>query len=231
MSSTPELGAVTWTELSGRTPPLVAVPLGACEQHGPHLPLDTDTRVATALAEGLAAARDDVVVAPAVSITASGEHAGFPGTLSIGSAVLAQVLVELCRSATWAAGLIVVNGHGGNLTAMREASSVAAHEGRPVLMWSPTPPERADAHAGRVETSVMLAIAAHRVRPQRPVGRPEPLNELWPRLRREGVAAVSPSGVLGDATGASAEEGHQLLAAWTADLIAHVEHRWPTTSR
>ena len=67
------LGARTWREVRGAGPLIAAVPLGSCEQHGPHLPLDTDTRIAVALADGLAAARPDVVVAPPL--------AAQPGTL------------------------------------------------------------------------------------------------------------------------------------------------------
>ena len=227
MATNTELGTTTWTELRQRPPVLVAVPLGSSEQHGPHLPLDTDTRVATALAQALAAARPDVLVSPPVAIGASGEHGGFPGTLSIGTAVLTQVLVELCRSADWAAGVVVVNGHGGNLSALSEAQAAATREGRSMLAWSPTAPEHADAHAGWLETSLVLALAPHLVRAERPRGRTEPLGELWPELRRGGVAAISPSGVLGDATSADAEDGRRVLDAWTADLIACVERRWP----
>src|SRR6478752_10318203 len=80
-------------------PAVAIVPLGATEQHGPHLPLGTDTTIACALAFGLAAARDDVVVAPALPYGSSGEHAGFPGALSLGQAALETTLVELVRSA------------------------------------------------------------------------------------------------------------------------------------
>jgi len=59
---------------------LLAVPLGSTEQHGPHLPLATDTDIAVALCRRLAAARDDVLIAPTVAYGSSGEHAGFPGT-------------------------------------------------------------------------------------------------------------------------------------------------------
>ena len=90
------LGDTTWTEHWRPTRrPLLAVPIGSCEQHGPHLPLDTDTRIACALAAGLADKYDDgdVLVTPPLAITASGEHASFPGTLSIGTAAMEQLIV------------------------------------------------------------------------------------------------------------------------------------------
>ena len=110
-----ELGRATWTEVDD---PIVVVPVGSCEQHGPHLPLHTDTVIATALARDLARRRDDCAVAPALTVSASGEHAGFPGTLSIGTEVMTDLIVELARSAGWGRGVVFVNGHGGNLSAM-----------------------------------------------------------------------------------------------------------------
>ena len=87
------------------------VPLGSLEQHGPHLPLDTDTRIAVAVSHAAAVGRSGVAVAPPVAFGASGEHAAFPGTLSIGTAALVELLVELGRDATrhWGA-LLFVNG-------------------------------------------------------------------------------------------------------------------------
>ena len=67
---TTRLGDVTWTDLWSLAPrPLIAVPIGSCEQHGPHLPLDTDTRIAMALAEGLVSSLEpgDVLIGPAVT--------------------------------------------------------------------------------------------------------------------------------------------------------------------
>ena len=112
---------------------VVIVPVASLEQHGPHLPLHTDTVVATALARELAARRRDCVVAPPLTITASGEHQGFPGTLSIGTAVMSDVLIELVRSADWSRGVVFVNGHGGNATAMVRAAATLAHESRRAL--------------------------------------------------------------------------------------------------
>jgi mycofactocin precursor peptide peptidase len=216
------LSARTWTELSTDRPPLVCVPLGSCEQHGPHLPLDTDTVVAEALAAGLAQRRGDVLVGPSLTVTASGEHAGFTGTLSIGTAVLTDVLVELARSADWAAGLVLVNGHGGNRDAVAAAVRTITAEGRAVLPWWPAV-AGGDAHAGITETSLMLALEPTAVRVDRAVAGPvAPLDELAPALRSGGVRAVSANGVLGDPTGASAQHGRVLLAALVDDLVATV---------
>ena len=215
----------TWTEIAHEsgTPMTLVMPIGSCEQHGPHLPLDTDTRVACAVAEGLCAARPHLLIAPPLGITASGEHRGFPGTLSIGTTVLELVLIELVRSANWSAGVVFVNGHGGNVTAVNAAVEVLRNEGRPVLAWWPHLPG-GDAHAGRTETSLMLAIAPETVRLNVATpGRTEPIIELLGELRAGGVAAVSPNGILGDPTGATAAEGSDVLRSLVDDLIARVD--------
>jgi creatinine amidohydrolase len=228
--------ASTWTDLAddGPTPArtrLLAIPLGSTEQHGPHLPLDTDTRIAQALTERLAAARSDIVVGPALAIGASGEHAGFPGTLSIGAAALEAVLVELCRSADAFAGVVIVNGHGGNADALRRAVALVESEGRAVLGWSWTLPgdlARVDAHAGFVETSLLLAIAPEVVRASAAeVGDVRPLPELWEQVRQGGVRTVSESGVLGDPRGATAGHGAALLDLLTERLVAAVAAAFP----
>lgn len=211
----------TWTELVD-DPPLVAVPVGSCEQHGPHLPLGTDTIIAELLATRLAQRVTGIVVGPALTVTASGEHTGFPGTLSIGTAATTQVLVELGRSADWSRGLVLVNGHGGNCDAVDAAVAVLEAEGRNVLSWWPRV-RGGDAHAGETETAILLAAAPELVRDQEAVaGATAPLAELVGALRRDGVRAVSPSGVLGDPTMASADLGRELLTALVEDLAAAV---------
>ncbi len=209
---------------------MLAIPLGSLEQHGPHLPLDTDTRIAVALAAGLGALCGDVAVAvaPAVPYGASGEHAAFPGTLLIGHEVLTDLLVELVRSARRSfAGVVFVNAHGGNEDALVAAIRRSTTEGDDVLAWRATTPPGGDAHAGRTETSLMLAIdpgAVHLDLAE--PGRPEPIVVLLPRLRLEGVRPVSSNGVLGDPTGANAEEGRALLEDLVDDLAAAVSGRW-----
>ena len=224
------LGARTWPEVHATvhaTASLLAVPLGSCEQHGPHLPLDTDTRIAVALADRLARERADVVVAPALAYGASGEHADFAGTLSIGLDGLALVVVELVRSADAFAGVVVVNAHGGNMHALDGAVATLTNEGRRVLAWAPT--VDGDAHAGRTETSMLLELAPSVVQMGRAeAGVETPLAVLMPALRAGGVASVAPNGVLGDPTGASRDEGRRLLDAMSAALAATVD-AWRAT--
>lgn len=223
---TNRLGDVTWTDLWNLAPrPIVAIPVGSCEQHGPHLPLDTDTRIAVALAEGLAASFEegDVLIGPTLEATSSGEHAGFPGTLSIGAEVLEHVIVELVRSASWSAGVVLVNGHGGNTRPVQRATNQLQSEGRRVLAWWPHV-RNGDAHAGSTETSLMLAIAPALVRMHRAEpGRREPIVDLIDELREHGVRAVSPNGVLGDPRDASVSHGKTLLTRLVIDLVAAVD--------
>jgi creatinine amidohydrolase len=201
---------------------VLAVPIGSTEQHGPHLPLSTDTDIAVALAAGLAAARSDVVVAPPLAYGSSGEHAGFDGTLSIGQEAVELVLVELVRSASATFDrVLLVCAHFGNNEPLRRAEQRLRDEGRDVRAWLPR--WSGDAHAGRLETALMLAIAPERVAlEQAAAGAVEPIEQLMPRLVAVGVQPVSPNGVLGDPAGASADEGRALLAAEVTRLAEAV---------
>jgi len=202
----------------GAAAPVLLVPVGSCEQHGPHLPLATDTIIAMAICERVAAHLPDTLVAPALTVTASGEHAGFAGTLSIGTEVTAQVIIELARSSDWSRGLVLVNGHGGNRDAVATAMSTVRREGRRIVAWWPSVPG-GDAHAGRTETSLMMAIRPELVRTDRlEPGDRRPLAEIASALRVSGIAAVSPGGVLGDPTAATLSDGNRLLDVFVDDL-------------
>ncbi|MFC8517192.1 mycofactocin biosynthesis peptidyl-dipeptidase MftE [Streptomyces sp. NPDC057257] len=219
---TPDLARLTWTDVPDG--PLVLVPLGSFEQHGPHLPLDTDTRIADAVAHAVAARLPgEVVVAPPVVYAASGEHQGFPGTVSIGNEALRLVLVELVRSLTlWSGRVVLLNGHGGNAGCLADAVRRLVAEGQDVV-HVPCSPAGGDAHAGHTETSLMLHLAPELVHMDRAWrGNPTPIRELMPALVAGGVAAVSASGVLGDPTTATAEEGARLFDALVADVAARL---------
>ncbi|GAA1876666.1 mycofactocin biosynthesis peptidyl-dipeptidase MftE [Actinomadura bangladeshensis] len=219
-----ELAGAAWPDVVAA--PLVLVPVGSTEQHGPHLPLSTDTVIAQAVAEGAADALpgERALVAPAIPYGASGEHAGFPGTVSIGHAALDALLVEAVRSlALWAARVVFVNGHGGNVPTLDAAVGRMRAEGHDTA-WTGCDVPGGDAHAGFTETSVMLHLAPHLVRSFGAVtGNTRPLGELMPDLVARGVRAASPSGVLGDPAGASADRGREIVAAMVASIAGRVE--------
>lgn len=234
-----DLGGAAWPDVGAA--PLVLLPTGSTEQHGPHLPLSTDTLIARAVADraakalstgalstgapstgALSTGAGPVVVAPALPYGASGEHAGFPGTVSIGHEALHAVLVETVRSlALWAGRIVLVNGHGGNVRTLDAVVGRMRSEGHDVA-WVGCGVPDGDAHAGVTETSVMLHLAPDLVRPHDGVtGETRPLAALMPDLVARGIRAVSPSGVLGDPAGASAERGREILEA----MVSSVVHR------
>lgn len=184
--------------------------------------MDTDARIAKAVAVQ-AADFTGATVAPVLPYGSSGEHAGFAGTLSIGTEVLHTVIVELVRSAALTfAAVTLVNGHGGNHQGVTAAVRQLVDEGHNVRSWSPSIPG-GDAHAGRTETSLMLAIEPSLVHLDvAAAGNTSPLIDIIDDLRSGGVIAASPNGVLGDPAGASAEEGETILATLVADLVARL---------
>lgn len=213
---TTHLGVARSPELNSSCP-LLVVPLGSTEQHGPHLPLSTDTVIASAWAEALAASLEasgvtHVLVAPTLPYGAAGEHQSFAGTLSIGTEATVTVIVELARSAAHLTDRILfLSGHAGNVDALRIAVEKLRYEGHAVDMVLPVL-AGSDAHAGRTETSLMLHIAPGLVALERAEpGNSQPINELLPDLRAGGVVAVSANGILGDPMGATAAEGEELL--------------------
>lgn len=177
--------AMTREEIGRVAPGAVAVlPVAATEQHGPHLPVSVDTRVATHVADaaGEVAGREvDVVTCPTVAFGASHHHLVYPGALSLSTATLTLVLRDLC-DALVASGfrrVFLLNGHGGNEEVVRLAARelalrhdvVAGAASYWTLAWAALERDgrafalgRVPGHAGGFETSLMLAIDAAAVR-------------------------------------------------------------------
>jgi creatinine amidohydrolase len=220
------LADLTWPEVAelAAAGALLAVPMGSTEQHGPHLPLSTDADLAMALCEHLAAELPDVLIAPPVPYGSSGEHAGFAGTVSIGQDATELLALELARSAGETfSRLLFVSGHGGNAEPLGRAIARLHAESRDVGFFQPDW-AKGDAHAGREETAMLLALRPGIVRMEFSApGERRPLSELMPRLRAQGVRAVSRSGVLGDPTAATAAAGAQLLGELGDALVRYVE--------
>jgi creatinine amidohydrolase len=236
------LDELTWPEVEARIAAgqhTVVVPLGAIEQHGPHLPLHVDTLVADALGERFCARVPESLQAPTIGFGCSEEHMAFPGTLSLSSdtlqAVLSDVLSSLARHGF--RHLVVFSAHGGNdgllAEAERELKTRAAPAvltivqgiGRIGRLWQEASArEGIDAasaghHAGEFETSIMAALrpCAVRFSEMRPgvaAGAENPQTLFYPSLR-----ANAPSGVVGDPTRSSAERAERYLDAWVDLLV------------
>lgn len=202
---------------------ILLLPLGAWEQHGPHLPLATDiiivnAVVSTAMSKDIALAQH-FVLAPTLPITASDEHEGFSGSLSMGTAALTSAVVAICRSAShWAAGTIIVNGHGGNFDALKSITSALNYEKVLHSVWTLPHYDGGDMHAGHTETSLLLHLLPHSVNlsslPIEPTG-----NVDFTILRSSGVRAVSESGVLGHPSTASPQHGSEVLDMYSSSLL------------
>ncbi|MEZ5583112.1 MAG: creatininase family protein [Candidatus Competibacteraceae bacterium] len=184
---TNRLAEMTWPEVAqavadGAT--TVIWPLGATEQHGPHLPLGTDTFRAISLAERLAEQLPGALVAPVMPVGCSDEHSGFAGLLSFDHATLTQIIVDCARRMTcWGIRrLILLSAHGGNIRALALATEQLAEELPQLQVWTPgdmtaigeallaearsagIKPEMAGLHAGEAETSEMLHLQPQLVR-------------------------------------------------------------------
>lgn len=223
-------------DISGRAP-LLLLPLGAWEQHGPHLPLDTDTvivnRVVSDVLTADALKNIDVIVAPTIAITASDEHQGFPGTLSTGTQALKDSVVAICRSASWARGVCIVNGHGGNADALAAITSALEYEQITHSVWSLPSYVGGDMHAGHTETSLMLHIAPGSVR-DIPLESGTPFaSGIVDAMREHGVQGISSNGIIGDASTATASHGEAVLALYTKSLQEHLVKcigEWPQSA-
>ncbi len=201
------------------------LPLGAVEQHGPHLPLDTDTVIATAVASQAVkdANRPDLLLLPTLPYGASGEHAGFPGTISIGTEALATVLIEIARSVIPPLrGLVIVSGHGGNSHALQIAAAALEIEQRPFHIWTPSEPP-SDLHAGHHETSLLLHLSPDAVRQDQITDGPSQDSPSFiADLQEHGVKGHSPSGVLGTPSRAHAEDGAAIFSRYVRQLADYL---------
>jgi len=236
------LADLTWCEIERRIETgarTAVVPLGAIEQHGPHLPLDVDALVADALGERFCARVPEALLAPTLAFGCSIEHLGFAGTLSISPATLALVLGDLVASLAGHgfAHVVVFSAHGGNDTVLAEAAAVLRERAKPAALtvvhgidrvsriWQSASAREGVSsmesghHAGEYETSIVCALRPEAVRwSELRAGTdgdvPDPQVLFYPSLRPN-----APDGVVGDPRRASAERAERYLAAWTDLLV------------
>lgn len=227
---------LAWPEMRGLEGQVGLVPVGATEQHGPHLPAGTDTLIANELSVR-AAQRAKALVLPAIPVAVSYGHGTLlPGTLSLTPELLAAVARQY---AEWAAAsgltrLLFVNAHFGNSAALGTATD-HLRLFRPDLQvgvidwWSLTPQIAAemtvdgdDVHAHRAETSVMLALAPDTVRMDRLASADDP-DRTGDLVFRYSAASLSTNGVTGSPSMASSALGWTLVEAAVAAIAARVE--------
>jgi creatinine amidohydrolase len=244
-----QLGRLTTQEVAAldgeRT--LVVLPVGAVEQHGPHLPVLTDALVVEALlARALALRADDgrVWALPVQAYGKSNEHVGFAGTFALSAETLARTVREIAAglAASGLRRLLVLNGHGGNTDVLDyTARDVRAELG---LLCVSAHPFRfglgagvvSDAeagfgiHAGEYETSIVLALAPELVRQDRFAAELPSLRSSLSRVSLKGAATVgwvtrdlSASGTIGDPRAATAEKGRAIVEAEAALVVELIE--------
>ena len=244
---------MTWPQVDQRIKKgvdAVMIPIGTTEQHGPHMPLDTDCFIARSLAERAAGLAEEqglsVLVAPTLNVTLSWYHMQFPGSIRLSTTTFFEVFREICDSLVHHGfeRLVAVNGHAGNigvLTAALGDTTSSAIQVEVVSYWTLVDARRmADAclsdaggvgHAGEVETSIALALEAGLAVNERlpaPPGRALVPGEpggppAGGIVRSPRPLLESPSGVYGDPSQARPELGELVLAEASSALARHLD--------
>jgi creatinine amidohydrolase/Fe(II)-dependent formamide hydrolase-like protein len=239
-------GELTWPEAGKRFQQvdIALLPVGSIEQHGPHLPLDTDAFDANYLALRVAEACSNPkpLVLPNIPYGVSYHHDEFKGTVSISNDALAKLVYDIGMSISHNGikKLVIINGHGGNSPALNHAAQMINRDAHVfvcvdsgetsdvdiyALVETPN-----DVHAGEIETSTSLAVRPHLVKmdhARREV--PEFSSRYLDFTSKRGVSwyaytrKISHSGVMGDPTKASSEKGKKFWEIMISHLVALVE--------
>ncbi|MHC4457399.1 MAG: creatininase family protein [Planctomycetota bacterium] len=239
-------GELTWPEAEARfqKTDIALLPVGSIEQHGPHLPLDTDAFDAEYLARRVATicSSPKPLVLPLISYGVSYHHEDFAGTISINNDTLSRLVYDIGMSVArnGIKKLVIINGHGGNSPALNHAAQMINRDAHifvcvdtgetsdvdiDKIVETPN-----DVHAGEIETSTSLAVRAHLVRmDQARKSIPAFSSRYLDFTGKRSIAwyaytrKISASGVLGDPTKASAGKGEKIWQIVIAHLAALVE--------
>ncbi|MCP4328548.1 MAG: creatininase family protein [Alphaproteobacteria bacterium] len=226
---------------------IAVLPLGAIEQHGPHLPLSTDRKIADGVINRtleLAPERLPVLILPTLPVGLSIEHGGYPGTLSGSAETLLRLWVEIGEAVarTGVRKMVLFNSHGGqsNLTALvaqelRSAHGLFVVSHHCYRIWRESPhfdesERREGIHGGAIETSIMLALDPEHVdmaAARRFESTLATMGDDHSALVADGKAAfaweiqdVNPAGAVGDAADADAKRGHALIEDAARQFLA-----------
>jgi creatinine amidohydrolase/Fe(II)-dependent formamide hydrolase-like protein len=240
------LGELSWpmAERRLREIDVALLPVGAVEQHGPHLPLDTDAFDADYLARRVAEACSDPkpLVLPLVPYGVSYHHDDFPGTISVSNEALSRLVYDIGMSCarTGVTKLVVINGHGGNTATLQFAAQMInrdAHIFTCVDTGETSDVDLAelcdtdnDVHAGEIETATSLAIRPDLVDMDAAEAFVPSFSSRYLDFTTKRsvewyarTSKISASGVLGDPTLATADKGDRIWRVMVANLVELVE--------
>jgi creatinine amidohydrolase/Fe(II)-dependent formamide hydrolase-like protein len=239
-------GELTWEQAERKLQQVdvALLPVGAVEQHGPHLPLDTDAFDADYLARrvAMACSPPGPLVLPVLSYGVSYHHEDFRGTISVDNETLSRLVYDIGMGAArnGIRKLIIINAHGGNGPSLNYAAQMINRDARifvcvdsgetsdvDIYQVIETPN---DVHAGEFETSTSLAVRPHLVyleQARRSI--PEFSSRYLDFTGKRGITwyaytrKISANGVMGDPTRASVEKGQKIWEIMVAHLVALVE--------
>ena len=199
------------------------IPVGSIEQHGPHLPISTDSDIVTEIATKVSDKIDGILL-PTINYGISDEHFPF-FNLSIKKSTLVRILRDICESLTknGISKIIIINGHYGNLQALRNFERMKKNRKIKVFSYWKFMERRFD-HAGNVETSIMLAISKNvKMKRAKKGFEPEGLSKKEiskiNKMAQKSFPKVTGNGVWGDPTKASARLGRQIINEIVSNLV------------
>jgi creatinine amidohydrolase len=203
-----KLSEMTWEEVKGRE--TAVIPVGSVEQHGPHLPLETDTLIAEAVSRKIASKINAVVIS-SIRYGVSAEHMDFPGTISLTKEIFAGKVTDICNSLLKHGfkKIILVNGHGGN------SRTLGSLKLRNVVYVNIIKQIKGYDHAGEIETSLMFFLHPEKIRS----GKIKKHDFKFPGKGEWRTIDYSKSGVLGDPTKATAEKGQKYFEQIVSGLL------------
>ena len=202
---------------------VVIIPVGSIEQHGPHLPISTDSDIVTEIATRVSDKIDGILL-PTINYGISDEHFPF-FNLSIKKSTLVRILRDICESLmkNGISKIIIINGHYGNLQALKNFERTKKNRKIKVFSYWKFMERRFD-HAGNVETSIMLAISKNvKMKRAKKGFEPEGLSKKEiskiNKMAQKSFPKVTGNGVWGDPTKASARLGRQIINEIVTNLV------------
>lgn len=235
-----DVADMSQADIADRARAWCLLPLGALEGHGPHLPLGTDSHIASELAHRAAARIPGSIVLPCVPYGMSWAYRDLPLTVSLSTETLTRVIVDVVVSAVEQGfrKILVVNGHDGNIAAIQAAAAIVEKSHGIVLSaleewWVLLPaldpgifPEPVRGHAGEPETSIMLVSRPATVRldlAQAPASEPDLAGYGGPGVRVfDRIERHYPGAAFADARRADAEKGLLAIGRITDLLVDYM---------